>query len=77
MFVTWFQSLPKAADSPDEEQDRSMKTFVWGIVLGAACSYVYVTHGAYLGATLDSLLSWRNSAQSSVAGYGGPQAKRR
>ena len=48
-----------------------MKSFVWGIVMGAACAYVYVTHGAYLESTLDSLLTWRNSAQTSVYGYGG------
>lgn len=52
-----------------------MKTFVWGIVLGAASAYVYVTHGAYLGSTLDSLLTWRNSAQTSVYGYGGAKTK--
>jgi hypothetical protein len=53
-----------------------MKTFVWGIVMGAACAYVYVSHGAYLEATLDSMLTWRNSAQTSVYGYGGGPTKR-
>ena len=48
-----------------------MKSFVYGILLGAMGAYVYVNHGAYLESTLDSMLSWRNSAQSSVYGYGG------
>ena len=48
-----------------------MKNFVYGLVMGAAFAYLYVTQGAYIGSTLDNVLSWRNSAQSSVAGYGG------
>jgi len=48
-----------------------MKTFIYGIVTGAAFAYVYVSHGAYLGATLDNVMAWRNSAQSSVSGFGG------
>lgn len=76
MFVTLFQSTRAPADTPGEEQDRSMKSFVWGIVMGAACAYVYVMHGTYLESTLDSLLTWRNSAQTSVYGYGGNTSKR-
>lgn len=53
-----------------------MKTFVYGILVGAASVYLYVNHGAYVSATLDSLLAWRNSAQSSVAGYGGKGVKK-
>jgi len=48
-----------------------MKTFIYGLVTGAACAYVYVSHGAYIGSTLDNVMAWRNSAQSSVAGFGG------
>jgi len=48
-----------------------MKTFVYGILMGAACTYLYVTQGAYIEATFGSMISWRNSAQTSVYGYGG------
>lgn len=48
-----------------------MKTFIYGIVVGAAATYLYVTNGAYLESTLYSVLSWRDSAQASVYGYGG------
>ena len=50
---------------------QSMKTFFYGIIFGALCTYLYVTNGAYLESTLSAMLSWRNSAQSSVYGYGG------
>jgi hypothetical protein len=50
-----------------------MKTFIYGLLMGAAFTYLYVTQGAYVESTLDSVLAWRNSAQSSVAGYGGPK----
>jgi hypothetical protein len=53
-----------------------MKTFIYGILFGAAFAYLYVTQGTYVESTLDSVLAWRNSAQSSVHGYGGPNAKR-
>lgn len=52
-----------------------MKTFVYGILMGAACTYLYVSHGAYMQSTFDSMLAWRNSAQSSVYGYGGAKKK--
>ena len=48
-----------------------MKTFFYGILFGAACAYLYVTNGALVESTLSGMLSWRNSAQSSVYGYGG------
>ncbi|HEY8515928.1 MAG TPA: hypothetical protein VIS07_10490 [Candidatus Binatia bacterium] len=48
-----------------------MKTFLYGVVLGALGAYLYVMNGAYIETTLASVLSWRNSAQSSVYGYGG------
>jgi len=55
----------------DGEMNSPMKTFLYGIVFGAAGAYLYVTNGAYLETTLASVLSWRNSAQSSVYGFGG------
>jgi hypothetical protein len=48
-----------------------MKTFLYGILFGAACAYLYVTNGALVEDTFGSMLSWRNSAKSSVYGYGG------
>ena len=48
-----------------------MKNFVYGLLMGAAFAYLYVTQGAYIGSTLDNVLAWRSSAQSSVSGYGG------
>jgi hypothetical protein len=48
-----------------------MKTFVYGIVFGAACAYLYVTNGPLMEETLGSMMSWRNSARSSVYGFGG------
>lgn len=52
-----------------------MKSFIYGLVMGAACAYVYVSHGAYIESTLDTMLAWRNSAQTSVYGYGGGPKK--
>lgn len=48
-----------------------MKTFLYGMLFGAACAYLWVTNGDLMQDTFGSLLSWRNSAQSSVYGYGG------
>ena len=52
-----------------------MKTFIYGILVGAASAYLYVTQGTYVESTLDSLLAWRSSAQTSVHGYGGPNRR--
>jgi hypothetical protein len=62
----------------DRAEDRAtgMKNFVYGIVFGAAMAYLYVTQGGFMGGTVASALSWRDSARGSVAGYGGPGAKR-
>ena len=54
-----------------------MKNFVYGILFGAAMAYLYVTQGGLMGGTLNDMLSWRDSARGSVAGYGGPASKRR
>jgi hypothetical protein len=48
-----------------------MKTFLYGILFGAAFTYLYVTQGALVQDTFGSLMAWRSSAQSSVYGYGG------
>jgi hypothetical protein len=52
-----------------------MKTFVYGLIVGAAATYLYVMNGAYVESTLYSVLAWRNSAQSSVYGYGGKTSR--
>ncbi|HZR82682.1 MAG TPA: hypothetical protein VFD92_16430 [Candidatus Binatia bacterium] len=48
-----------------------MKSFVYGIIFGAAIAYLYVTQGDLVQATAGSALTWRDSAKSSVYGYGG------
>jgi len=48
-----------------------VKTFLYGILFGAAGMYLYVTQGALVDATLGDMLSWRDSAKTSVYGYGG------
>ncbi len=48
-----------------------MKTFLYGLLVGALGAYLYVTNGAYLESTLHQVLAWRNGAQASVYGYGG------
>jgi hypothetical protein len=67
-------------DAPDRgaawHGERGMKSFVYGIVFGAAMAYLYATQGPLIEATFGSALSWRDSAKTSVNGYGGPQAKR-
>lgn len=52
-----------------------MKNFVYGLLMGAACAYLYVSQGAYLESTLDSMLAWRNASKASIAGYGGTGKK--
>ena len=52
-----------------------MKSFVYRLLMGAACAYVYVSHGALIESTFDSMIAWRSSAQSSIAGYGGTAKK--
>ena len=53
-----------------------MKNFVYGLLMGAAVAYLYVSQGAYIESTLDSMLAWRSASKASIAGYGGkgPQA---
>jgi hypothetical protein len=48
-----------------------MKTFVYGLLVGAAAVWLYVTQGAVFGSTLGGILGWRDGARSSVYGYGG------
>lgn len=48
-----------------------MKSFLYGIVFGAAAVYLYVTQGDLMSATFGGMLSWRDSAKTSVYGYGG------
>jgi hypothetical protein len=48
-----------------------MKSFVYGILFGAAGVYLYVTQGALAEATFGSMITWRDSAVKSTAGYGG------
>ena len=48
-----------------------MKTFLYGILFGAAGMYLYVTQGPMIESTVTAMLSWRNGAQQSVYGYGG------
>ena len=76
-------ALPDAANCPEaqlctpkrrreyEEVRRPVKTFLYGILFGAAGMYLYVTQGDLVDATLGDMLSWRNSAKTSVYGYGG------
>lgn len=52
-----------------------MKSFVYGLLMGAACAWVYVSHGAYIESTVDSMLAWRNASQTAVYGYGGGAKK--
>lgn len=70
MCDTMFESARSPADSLDRGIE-AMKNFVYGLLMGAACAYLYVSHGAYIESTLDGMLAWRNSAQSSISGYGG------
>lgn len=53
-----------------------MKTFVYGIIVGAVAAWLVATQGATVDALLGSALSWRNSARGSVGGYGGPGSGR-
>lgn len=53
-----------------------MKTFLYGILFGAFCAYLYVSNGPLVESTFASLMSWRHSAQSSVYGYGGKRPTR-
>lgn len=53
-----------------------MKTFLYGIIFGAAAVYLYVTQGPLVEATFGTALSWRDGAKTSVSGYGGGQSKR-
>lgn len=48
-----------------------MKSFLYGLIVGAVGAYLYATNGHYVESTLYQVLAWRNSAQSSVYGYGG------
>jgi hypothetical protein len=48
-----------------------MKTFLYGIFFGAAGTYLYLTQGALLESTVTAMLAWRDSAKTSVHGYGG------
>ena len=54
-----------------------MKSFLYGIFFGAAAAYLVVTQGAFMEATFGSVMSWRDSAKSSVYGYGGNRAVKR
>jgi hypothetical protein len=53
-----------------------MKSFVYGMIFGAAAVYLYVTQGALVEATFGTALSWRDSARTSVYGYGGSKPTR-
>lgn len=48
-----------------------MKVFLYGIFFGAAGTYLYLTQGALVDSTITAMLAWRDSARSSVYGYGG------
>lgn len=52
-----------------------MKQVCYGIFVGAMAVYVYVIHGALISTTFASTMSWRDSARTSVYGYGGTAAK--
>ena len=54
-----------------------MKNFLYGLLFGAAGAYLYVAHGPTIDATLGSMLSWRDSARTSVYGYGGATTAKR
>jgi hypothetical protein len=48
-----------------------MKTFLYGIFFGAAGTYLYLTQGALVESTVTAMFAWRDSAKTSVYGYGG------
>lgn len=48
-----------------------MKSFVYGVFFGAAGCYLYFTQGALIESTFTAMLAWRDSAKTSVYGYGG------
>ncbi|MFM7143820.1 MAG: hypothetical protein ACKO2K_18095 [Alphaproteobacteria bacterium] len=51
-----------------------MKTFVYGIVVGAFVAWIWATQGAIPGSTLQGMLGWREQARGSVSGYGGTRS---
>jgi hypothetical protein len=48
-----------------------MKSFFYGVFFGAAGCYLYLTQGALVESTITAMLAWRDSAKTSVHGYGG------
>ena len=48
-----------------------MKSFVYGIVVGAFAAWLWVTQGPMIESTFGSMLGWRDGARGSVSGYGG------
>ena len=53
------------------KRNSLMKVFLYGIFCGAAGTYLYLTQGALVDSTITAMLAWRDSARSSVHGYGG------
>jgi hypothetical protein len=48
-----------------------MKSFLYGVFFGAAGCYLYFTQGALVESSITAMLTWRDSAKTSVYGYGG------
>jgi hypothetical protein len=48
-----------------------MKSFVYGLLFGAAAMYLYMTQGEFVDASVASMLAWRDGAKQSVYGFGG------
>jgi hypothetical protein len=51
-----------------------MKTFVYGLLVGAMVAWIWATQGAMLGSSLQGMLGWREQARGSVHGFGGSRS---
>lgn len=60
---------------PRGKRSLLMKVFLYGIFFGAAGMYLYLTQGALVESTVTAMLAWRDSAKTSVYGYGGGRHK--
>ena len=51
-----------------------MKTFVYGLLVGAMVAWIWATQGAMLGSSLQGMFGWREQARGSVNGFGGSRS---
>lgn len=53
-----------------------MRTFLYGVLVGAIAAWLAASQGATFDSLLSGAFGWRDSAKGSIGGYGGTGQRR-